>query len=174
MKHLTLALASTLLLSAPAFAKDYDSNEVEKEKAELRESQSDLDKDNADIRRYEKTMQQNRAEKARAKAEGNYGRQARESLAIGANKAAIQSNKAERYVNEKRVEEDREDLRDARGEARNDRYHNNHSMREGSPSAGRHSTFMGMASVNEYPIGIQSERQLSNVEYWQGSERNRY
>ena len=129
-----------------------------------------LDKDNADIKRRQAQMEQNRAEKARAKAEGNYGRQAYESMAIGANKAAIKGNKVERYVDQKMVEEDREDLREARAEERNANHNSRryNNQREMSPAAGKHSTFWGMASVNDYPTGRPDQQIPDSYEYWQG------
>src|SRR5690606_6716120 len=98
----------------------------------------------------------------------DYARQAKESVAIGANKAAIKSNKAERYVNQKRVEEDRQDLREARGDYRGN-YKGNYNDRDMSPSAGRDSSFWGMSSVNQYPDSREARMQEENRRYWQES-----
>lgn len=171
MKHVTLALIGTLMLSTTAYAKNYN-NDIAEEKAELRASQRSVVEDTQDIREYEAKLEQNREEKARAKARGDYSRQAYESMAIGANKAAIKKNEAERYVGRKMVEEDREDLREERNEARSDRYrgddrYGNRNVREMSPSAGRESTFFGMPSQGMYSADARSQHS-ANLEYWQG------
>ena len=130
MKKLAIIIAgAAVTLAVPALA--VDQQRIREEQADVRDAERDVQEDKAAVKKYENYLEQNRAEKARAKSEGAYGRQAKESVAIGANKAAISANKTQRRMDEADVERERRELREAREQGYNDMPPSSGTYREG-------------------------------------------
>lgn len=100
MNKLTMyTLAYLMAANAPAFGAT-TAEDHQKIQADL----DAIDKDNAALRKDYDALEKDRGEKADAKANGDYGKQAGNSLEIGADKTAIQEKKAEKKVDEKILE----------------------------------------------------------------------
>ena len=74
--------------------------------ADVSDSKGAIAKDNAAIANQNANLRENRAEKAAAKANGDYVTQAGESLSIGANKVAKGYKDVERSTDRKILEQD--------------------------------------------------------------------
>lgn len=101
----TLIAVSLMGLAATACNEPYS-----EDAKDVRNSKAAIAKDNAALNEYNRNLEYNRAQKADAKARGDWAAQAGESLQIGANKAAIAAKRTERKADERILEEDREDL----------------------------------------------------------------
>ena len=100
MKKVALiALLGAACIAAPAFART--AAEIE---ADIKASKEAIAKDEASLKKYEAELAKDRAEKADAKANDQYGKQAKESVEIGADKAMIKAKQAEKKFDEKRLE----------------------------------------------------------------------
>jgi len=170
MKKFTLALAGMMALASPAFAIDYSdrAEQIREEEAEYRAARERVREDQRVIDKYEARLEQNRAEKARAKREGDYGRQASESVAIGANKATIKTREAKRDMDQKMVDKNRRELREARGDYRDrdyrDRDYSDRRYDQMAPSAGM-PEFAGSSVFYGSSI-LSNERDWSNARGW--------
>lgn len=181
MKKFAILVAGAMCVALPAFA--YDRDDVREQEQELRSSRRMVDEDNRTIDKYEDYKAHNRAEKARAKANREYGQQAKESVQIGANEAAIGANKAKRKIDRKLVDKNRRELEEARDDDRyddraryNDRYDNDrryysnrryYDNRELSPSAGER-TFWGYRAQYDYPMNpdeLQNRMHTASANY---------
>ena len=91
---MTIALTSMFAFAAPVFAQTQNDEAI---KADVQS----LDKDNANIHSGENTLAHNRAAKAADKVNGDAGKQAVDSLKIGADKAGIEAQKVKKDVDEK-------------------------------------------------------------------------
>ena len=70
-----------------------------------------IHKDNTAIANQDANIKENRAEKARAKANGDVATQAAESVSIGVNKTVKGAKKVEKKTDERILEEDRDNMR---------------------------------------------------------------
>jgi len=109
MKRYTAMIA----LAAFAFATPALAKSMEEEKQDVRDSKAAVAKDDAAIAKQQDNIDVNRAEKADAKERGDVANQASQSVQIGANKAAIAEKKVERKVDQKILEKDQKDVREA-------------------------------------------------------------
>ena len=96
-KLVTISLVSAALVSGTAFAATH-----EDVKADVKA----IHKDNAAIEKQDDNIAENRAEKAKAKAEGDVVDQASESAQIGANKTVKAAKKVEKNLDEKILDHD--------------------------------------------------------------------
>lgn len=106
-------IALMILVIAAAFATPLLAKDLAEEKAELRASEGAIVKDNKAIAKQHGNIAVNRAEKEDAKAREDVVDQASQSVQIGANKAAIAEKKVERSVDQKILEKDKKDVREA-------------------------------------------------------------
>jgi hypothetical protein len=105
MKYSLIAASLAALLATTAC------NESAREDAkDVRASQGAVAKDNKAIAEQDRNLAVNRAQKADAKARGDYVSQAGESLQIGANKVAKSAKKVEKEADTQILQEDKEDL----------------------------------------------------------------
>ncbi len=95
-KVLTLAAVTLLATGSAAFA--VDSSDISADKGAIAKDKTAIAKQNNNIA-------ENRAEKEAAKANGDYGNQASESLQIGANKTVKTLKKGEKQIDEKILDE---------------------------------------------------------------------
>jgi hypothetical protein len=100
-KSTALALIGALAIANPAFART--TAEIE---ADIKASKEAIAKDEADLQKYEAELEKDRAQKAAAKSNKEYGKQAKESVEIGADKAMIKAKQAEKKIDEKILERD--------------------------------------------------------------------
>lgn len=107
-------MLTAMMLALPSFAM---AESLQEAKDEVKADHGAIAKDNAAIGKQEENLEVNRAEKAKAKAEGNYARQASESVQIGANKAVMSGKKAEKHVDQKILEKDKKDVQEKRNGA---------------------------------------------------------
>lgn len=73
-------------------------------------AQTNIAKDNADIAMHEQSIEQERINKANAKATGNVAEQARSSVAIGAHQVGKAWNEGEKDADQQLLQEHEEDL----------------------------------------------------------------
>jgi hypothetical protein len=126
-KLLAIAATTVLAWSLPAHADTPAENEQE-----IQEGVQKLRQDDAEIARKERELKELRANKAAAKARGDYGTQAKESVKIGGKQAAIGAKKAKRRVDREFLEKDVRDRDEYTAyDRRNERYS------EAKPSAGK-------------------------------------
>jgi hypothetical protein len=183
MKKVTLALLGAMCMSAPAFAVDSMNDEA----ADVQADQGAIQKDNAAIRHHKAQLARHRAEKQNAKANSAYGTQAGKSMAIAGDKTMIHEKRAERNVDQRIMNKDRNDVREANGSDRdyndrnysdrsyNDRTYNDRNysdrssyrdrdMNNMSPAAG---SFLGMNAQMSYPTAPEQPRKIYN--YYSGN-----
>ncbi len=93
----TVALLSAFALAAPVFAQ----TDVKDDAQNVESDANAVNKDNSALSKDQATLQKNRDAKAADKANGNYGKQAVDSVKIGADQTAIGEKKAEKSVDKK-------------------------------------------------------------------------
>ena len=105
MKYLLITASLAALLATTAC-----NESASQDAADVAASKNAIRKDNAAIAEQDHNLAVNRAEKADAKARGDYVAQAGESLQIGANKVAKGAKKLEKEADTQILQEDQEDL----------------------------------------------------------------
>jgi len=103
-KIITLAVISTLAIASIAHAQTQNEEAI---KADVQA----LDKDNAALAKDQKTLEKDRAAKADDKANGDTGKQAEDSVKIGAVKTAIEEKKVEKDADEKILAHHKEEMK---------------------------------------------------------------
>jgi hypothetical protein len=93
-KIATLALISVISLSTPAFAQSQNDQDIKSDVGAI-------NKDNAALQKDQNALAANRAAKAADKANGSYGKQAVDSVKIGADQTAIAEKNAETGADKK-------------------------------------------------------------------------
>lgn len=109
-KLFVLSLISAVAISGAAFA-----NSHEEVKADVKADVKAIHKDNAAIAKQDANLEENRAEKADAKAKGDVVDQASQSTQIGANKAVKALKKGEKAIDEKILEHHENKLEEKSG-----------------------------------------------------------
>src|SRR5689334_14936093 len=104
MKILPFALAGALAAASPAFAQTENDQDV-------RAGVEAINEDNADLQRHNSELEQDRAAKAKAKAEGDITGQAVNSVKIGADHTKIAAKKAKKSMDKKMLEHDKKQMR---------------------------------------------------------------
>jgi len=93
-KLITFAVISAVAVATPAFAQSKNDEDI---KSDVQA----IDKDNAAIQKDKDNLANNRAAKTADKQNEDYGKQAVDSVKIGADKAAIAEKKTEKHVDKK-------------------------------------------------------------------------
>jgi len=101
-----LVAAVSLLLATPVAAQ----TTVDKDAQSIREDEGAINKDNAAIQNDKDKLARERADKAADKANGEYGKQAVDSVKIGGTKTAKKEKKMERDADNKILNHDRNEL----------------------------------------------------------------
>jgi len=109
-KIITLTLTGVLAIANPAFAQSQNDENI---KSDV----NAIDKDNAALQKDHDTLARNRAAKAADKANGDYGKQAVDSVKIGANKATIDEKQAEKSADTKILKHHKNEVSEDRGDA---------------------------------------------------------
>jgi len=93
-KLVTMTLLCTVAFTSPVFAQTANDQDIKSDVGAINKDNTALSKDNADIAT-------DRAKKAADKANGNYGKQAVDSMAIGADKTVKQEKVTEKDADQK-------------------------------------------------------------------------
>jgi len=104
-KFSTLILIGAFSAASPAFA-----DSVQEDRQDLQADINAIHKDNEALRKDLDKLDKDRAAKSIDKANNNYGKQAGDSVAIGADKTAINEKKAEKKVDQKILEHHKKEL----------------------------------------------------------------
>jgi hypothetical protein len=101
----TLIFISVFAVTTPAIA-----DSIQENSQDIQADINAIHKDNEALRRDLDKLEKDRSVKASAKANNEYGKQAEKSLAIGADKTAIEEKKAEKKADQKILEHHQEEM----------------------------------------------------------------
>ncbi len=98
-KLIAMTMIGALAAAAPAFADSVQ--DVQSDQQDVQADKGAIHKDNAAIRKDKASLANDRAAKADAKATDSYGSQAKDSVAIGADKTELSEKHTEKNVDKK-------------------------------------------------------------------------
>jgi hypothetical protein len=106
MKKTALALATAFLFTAQAYAQ----SDRQEDRQDIQSDRSAIQKDNQALAKDHMKLNKHRARKHAAKVSGDHGAQAKESVNIGADKAAINEKEAEKKIDQNILEHHENEL----------------------------------------------------------------